>query len=155
MADAPAAKRPKSTSAEETYPHQRISIEVGERTFRCSRRTWTQIETSVIAVAVSLTTPSEDPITLDSFFDEPPHAFERVVTYLRSNCTNYEPPRDDVDLDATATTARKLGFARYAAHLKLEQVRRDLEREALYLDSVLRRTKVVSTTGGDGHARST
>jgi len=140
--DAPAAKRPKSTSSEETYPHQRISIEVGERTFRCSRRTWTQIETSVIAVAVSLTTPAEDPITLDSFFDEPPHAFERVVTYLRSNCTNYEPPRDDVDLDATATTARKLGFARYAAHLKLERVRRDLEREALYLDSVLRRTKV-------------
>ena len=109
MADAPAAKRSKSTS-EETYPHQRISIEVGERTFRCSRRTWTQIETSVIAVAVSLTTPGEEPITLDSFFDEPPHAFERVVTYLRSNCTNYEPPRDDVDLDATATTARKLSL---------------------------------------------
>ena len=32
MADDPAAKRPKSTSSEETYPHQRISIEVGERT---------------------------------------------------------------------------------------------------------------------------
>jgi hypothetical protein len=136
----PATKRSKSSDT--TYPHQRISIEVGERTFRCARRTWTQIETSVVAVAVSLTTPGDQPITLDSFFDEPPHAFEHVVTHLRSNCTNFEPPRDDCDLDAYACTARKLCFERLAAHLRLERVRRDFEREALYLDGQLQRTQM-------------
>ena len=36
--DAPAAKRPKSAPSEETYPHQRISIEVGERTFQVFKK---------------------------------------------------------------------------------------------------------------------
>ena len=36
--DAPAAKRPKSTSGEETYPHQRISIEVGRKNIQMFKK---------------------------------------------------------------------------------------------------------------------
>ena len=137
----PAAKRSRTEIREAVFADQVISIDCGERTFRCTRRTWTLVESSVIGVAVSLVPPSKEATTLDHFFDEPPEAFALIVAHLRTGCANFVPPRCDRELEAYWTVAKKLGFARLAAHLELERLRREVEAEATYLDAQIRRTR--------------
>lgn len=141
MTSAPPAKRSRQEIAEAVYADQVISIEVGERTFKALRRTWTLVEASVLGVAVSLVPAAKEPATLDHFFDEPPEAFALVLGHLRSNCRNVEAPACDRALEGYWATAKKLGFARLAAHLELERLRRSLEREAAYLDAQISRCR--------------
>ena len=134
-------KRSREEIAAQVHAEQRITIEVGERSFRCKRGTWTLIESSVLAVAVSLLQPSAEDATLDAFFDEDPDTFSRVVAYLRSGGRRVGVPDGDADLDAYKGLAEKLSLARLAAHLGLEAVRRDVEREATYLDGQINRAR--------------
>lgn len=136
-----AKKRSREEIAEQVFSHQRISIECGERTFTSTRRTWTLVDSSVIAVAVSLVEPSNAAVTLDHFFDESPDAFALVVSHLRSNCRTFSPPESDRELEEYWGLARKLGFVRLASHLELEVLRRRWEREAAYLDGQISRTR--------------
>ena len=126
---------------EDPHPNQVISIVCGNETFRSHRRTWTLVE-SVLSVAVEATEPRPEAAELDLFIDEPSDAFALVVAYLQSRCENDEPPACDRSLAAYALTARRLGFVRLAASLKLEQFRRRLENEAAYLDAHLERVRL-------------